>query len=125
MSIGNTVNYSIPVVGTTVGDFSRSNNTNFLESYTAAGGSYAATLTIRPSAPISTQKRFGVSAKVRPSDVDDPGTFTKGGCTVSINIDAVPGSVMTKAEICEFARYSLSTALHSNLLEDLYDGNSL
>ncbi len=125
MTIGNTINYSVPTVGTTVGDYSRSNNSMFLDSYTAAGGSYPSYLSIRPAGAISTSKRFGFSIKVKPSDADDPGTFTKGGCTVSFNIDAVPGSVMTKAEICEFARYLASIALHSNLLEDLYDGVSL
>ncbi len=125
MAIGNTINYSVPVVGTTVGDFSRSNNSSFLDAYTAAGGSYPAVLNIRPAAAISTTKRFGVSFKVKPSDVDDPGTVTKGGCTVSINIDATPGSVMTKAEVAEFVRYALSLALHANLIEDLYDGVSL
>ncbi len=125
MAIGNTINYSIPTVGTTVGDFSRSNNSSFLDAYTAAGGSYPATLAIRPATAISTRKRFGISTKVRPSDGDDPGTFTKGSASVSINMDVAPGSVMTKAEAAEFIRYSLSVLLHSNLIEDLYDGNSL
>ncbi len=125
MAIGNSINYSIPVVGTTVGDFSRSNNSTFLEAYTAASGSYPATLTIRPASSISTLKRFGVSVKVRPSDQDDPGSFTKGGCTMSVNIDATPGSIMTKAEIAEFVRHSLSLLLKADLIEDLYDGISL
>ncbi len=125
MAIGNTIDYSVPTVGTKVGDFSRSNQSSFLEAYTAATGSYPAVLVIRPAAAISTLKRFGISAKVRPSDSDDPGTVTKGGCTVSINIDATPGAVMTKAEIAEFTRYALSCMLHSNLIEDLYDGTTV
>ncbi len=125
MAVGNTINYSIPVVGTTVGDFSRSDSRSFLETYTAAGGSYPAVLSIRPAKPIATVKSFGITTRVRPSDVDDPGTVTKGNATMSININATPGSVMTKAEIAEFIRYSLSTLLHSNLIEDLYDGVSL
>ncbi len=125
MAIGNSIDFSIPTTGTKVGDFSRSNNSTFIEAYTAAGGSYPATLNIRPAQAISTLKRFGASVKVRPSDQDDPGTLTKGGCSVSINIDATPGTVMTKAEIAELVRYSLSIMLHANLIEDLYDGVTL
>ncbi len=125
MPVGNTINYSVPVVGTTVGSFDRANNNVFREDYTSAGGSYPTTFTLRAAGPISTLKRFGASAKVRPADFDDPGTLTKGGCTVSINIDASPGAVMTRAEITEFVRYSLSMMLHANLIEDLYDGVAL
>jgi len=125
MSVGNTINYSIPVVGSTVGDFARSNGNQFTESYTSAGGSYPATLSLRPAGPLARSKKFGLSVKLRPSEQDDPGTVTKGSATISVNIDAVQGSVMTKTEIVELARYCLSTALHSNLLEDLHDGVAL
>ncbi len=122
MAIGNSIDYSIPTTGTKVGDFSRSNSNSFLEAYAAGSGTYPATLTLRPAAPISTAKRFGISTKVRPSDSDDPGAITKGAVTVSINIDATPGSTMTKAEIAEFVRYTLSVMMAPNLIEDLHDG---
>jgi hypothetical protein len=122
MTVGSTINYSVPVVGTTVETFDRSTANAFRVDYTQAGGTYPAVLTIRPAGEPSTLKRFGVTGKVRPADFDDPGSLTKGGCTVNINIDAVPGSVMTRAEIIEFTRYIFSTALHANLIENLYDG---
>ncbi len=125
MSVGNSINYSIPVVGTTVGTYDRGTGNVFVEDYTSAGGSYPSTLSIRPAKPISTRKSFGISTKVRPADVDDPGTVTKGSASVSINIEAVPGTVMTRLEITEFIRYTLSIALKSSFLEDLYDGISL
>ncbi len=123
MTIGNTINYSIPAVGTTVDSFARSSTNSFLDAtYTAATGSFPATLTIRQAKQIATKKTYGLTCRIKPSDVDDPGTVTKGDCTVSLNIVATPGSIMTKAEISEFIRYTLSAALHANLLEDLYDG---
>ena len=122
MAIGNSVNYSIPVVGTTVGAFDRIDTKTFYEDYTAATGSFPASMVIRPAQSLSTTKRLGVTFKVRPSDFDNPGTVTQGSASVSINIDAVPGSIMTKAEIAEFTRYALSAMLSSTLIESLYDG---
>jgi hypothetical protein len=125
MSVGNTINYSVPVVGTTVETFDRSNGNAFYVAYTQAGGSYPATLNLRPASALSVTKKFGVSVKLKPSEQDDPGVITKGSATISFNVDAIQGSVLTKAEICELARYALSCVLHTSLLEDLYDGVSL
>jgi hypothetical protein len=70
-------------------------------------------------------KRYGLSSVIRPSDFDDPGSFSKGRASVSINVDAVIGSTVIAAELAEFVRYVLSMQLHASLLEDLANGISL
>ena len=124
MAIGNTIAYSVPVVGTTIQSFSRASDADFRLAYTSAGGSYPATLQLRRSNPLNARKACGLTVRVGPSIADDPGVLTKGSATVSININASQGSVMTAAEIAEFVRYSLSTALAPTLIESLLSGDT-
>ncbi len=126
MAVGNTINVSIPVVGTTVETYTRSNGNQFSSTaYTISSVDYPATLNVRPANALGTSRRFGISTRVRPSDQNDPGTVTKGSCAVSINVDAQIGSAMTATELAKFIRHSLSAALHSNLIEDLSNGVAL
>ncbi len=125
MAVGNTINYSIPVVGTTVGSVLRANGNSFVGTYAGFTGSYPVTLTLRPASSLLSTKRYGLSFVVKPSVNDDPGIVSKGRASVSLNIDASIGSVVTAAELAEFVRYALSQGLHSNLLEDLANGISL
>ena len=126
MAIGNTVNVSVPVVGTTTESFTRSNGNKFLcSAYTVGGSDYIATLDLRPAAPVASSKSYGLTVRLDPSIADDPGSITKGAVTCAINVSARPGSVANKAECVKLVRAALSAALASNLLEDLHDGIAL
>ncbi len=126
MAIGNTVNVSVPVVGTTTESFTRSNGNKFLcSAYTVNSVDYIATLDLRPAASVAANKSFGLTLRLDTSIGDDPGSITKGACTAVINVSARPGSVVTKAECAKLVRAALAAALQSNLIEDLYDGIAL
>lgn len=125
MAVGNTINYSIPTVGTTVGSIARSSGNQFSGTYAGFSGSYPVAMTLRPANSMALTKRYGLSSVIRPSDYDDPGSFSKGRASVSFNVDAIIGSSVTAGELAEFARYVLSMQLHSSLLEDLANGISL
>ena len=127
MAVGNTINYSIPVVGTTVSNVARINGNTFQEvGYSIGGGAYPCQVTLRPAGSNSKgNRRFGVTFIVRPNSQDDPGVITKGAVTVSVNIDTVLGSVVTTTNMASAVRHSLSVMLHSNLIEDLCNGAGL
>ena len=125
MAVGNTINYSIPVVGTTVGSLARASGNLFTGTYAGFSGSYPVSMTLRPANSMALSKRYGLSSVIRPSDYDDPGSFSKGRASVSINVDAVVGSSVIASELSEFVRYVLSMQLHSSLIEDLANGISL
>ena len=126
MTVGKTIAYSVPVVGTTIASLTRSSGNNFLkDTYGMGSGSYPAVLSLRPASSQSTRRRFGVSFTVRPDANDDPGTLTLGSCTVSVNIDAKLGSDVTTSTLAAAVRHSVATLLHSNLIEDLSNGVSL
>lgn len=127
MAVGNTINYSIPVVGSTVASFARSDGNQFLKTDYAIGGSpYPATFTIRPSSTAVTNKRrFGVTFVTKPSASDNPGSLTLGTVTVSVNIDAVLGSAVTTTNLAAAVRHALAATLHSALIEDLSQGTAL
>ncbi len=124
MAVGSTINFSIPVVGTTVSAFTRVAGNIFTAAMTLTS-SWTASLVIRAAGVQTTNARFGLVMRIKPSDNDDPGTLTKGNVTVSINIDAQKGTEITSANLAKAVRYALSTALHSNLIEDLSNGQSL
>ncbi len=126
MAVGNTINVSVPAVGTTVESFTRSNGNTFIcSAFTIGGTDYTANLNLRPAQAFAAKKSFGLTARISPSFADDPGTRTKGAVTVAVNISWADGSVMTTAEMSKFVKNSMSAFLHSNLIEDLSSGIAL
>ncbi len=125
MAIGNSIDYSIPTVGTTVGTVNRSTGNTFTGTYVGVSGDHTAILSVRPASPNARNRQFGITMRVDPSLADDPGVQTKGACTVAINISTKLGTTMTAAEVAEFTRKTLSAALKANLIEDLCAGTSL
>ncbi len=126
MAVGNTINISVPVVGTTVESFTRTSNNTFLAAaYTVGSTDLLATLSLRPATTLASNKSYGLTMRVDASIADDPGTLTKGACTVSINVQCKPGTLMTKSAIAAAVRHSLSSMLHASLIEDLHDGIAL
>ena len=126
MSVGNTINYSVPVVGTTVAALTRSQGNTFLQTaYSIGGSTFPATLVLRPSSSQAARRRFGATFLVRPDVTDSPGILTQGSLTVSLNIDSKFGSIVDDGDRSTAIRHFLSTLLHSNLLEDLGQGISL
>lgn len=123
MAVGNSINYSIPVVGSTVATFARAEGNVFtLSTYSVGGGSYPAKFVIRGVNNAAKRKRFGITFQTTPSSLDDPGSLTKGSATVSVNIDALMGSIIDNGDLANVIRHSLSMSLHSNLFEDLMTG---
>ncbi len=124
--IGNTVNVSVPTVGTTTESYVRSSGNQFLTTaYTIGAADYTATLTLRPAGSFSSTRSFGYTTRIAPSSLDDPGTLTKGGLTVAINVSWANGAVVSQSEMAKFVRYSLSAMLHASLIEDLSLGTAL
>ena len=126
MAVGNTINVSVPVVGTTTESFTRSNGNSFITSaYTVNSVDYIATLDLRSAKSVANSKSFGITMRLDPSIADDPGSVTKGAVSCTINVATRPGSVVSKTEMAKFVRATLSAMLHSNLIEDLNDGIAL
>ena len=123
MAIGATINLSIPVTGTTVDSLTKSREGIYVGGYTLSSVDWPNMFVVRPATVLSTRKRFGATYKINPSLNDDPGTASKGSVSVSINIDAVVGSVITSAELANQVRYALSAFLSSTLVETLRDGS--
>ncbi len=126
MAVGNSINYSVPVVGTTVGTMTRIQGSTFSHSaYSIASNTYPITVTLRSAGIQSKRRRFGATIVLRPDVNDDPGVLTKGSVSVSVNIDTSIGSVVSITNLPAVVRHALSTLLHSNLIEDLSQGTSL
>lgn len=119
MTIGSSINYSVPTTGTTVGTMQKVLEGIFSDGITIGSTDYPAMLSLRPAQVISKRKRFGATYRVSPSTLDDPGSLTKGSLSVSVNIDATVGSVLTEAEIVTQVKYALSTLLAANIISDL------
>lgn len=123
MSIGATVNISIPVTGTTVDSLAKTRDGLYVGDFSLGGNLYPNMLVYRTANVLTNRKRFGATYKISPSMNDDPGSISKGTVSVSINIDAVVGSVITSAELANQVRYALSAFLASTVVETLRDGS--
>jgi len=125
MAIGSTINVSIPVVGTTVETFDKVRDGLYSNAMTIASTDYPATIAIRPTGNIlDPRKRTGLTYKVSPSKNDEPIASAKGSLSVSINIDATTGTVITTAELAKQVRFALSAMLASTLVETLVAGSN-
>ena len=126
MAIGNTIDVSVPTVGTTVESFTRSTgNTFYTGSYTIGGSDYPATISLRSADPFGSSRQFGGTMRLNLAYADDPGTLTKGAVTVSLNVQCRPGTVLGKSQIAAAVRHQLSAFLKAGLIEDLYEGVAL
>ncbi len=125
MAIGSSIAYSIPVVGTTVDSFLRMTNTSFVDSITIGGVDVPLELMLRQASTMSNRKTFGLTYRIGANLQDDPGALTKGRASISVSVDAVPGSVLTATEVAKHTRYAVSTVLASTLIESLYNGSYL
>jgi hypothetical protein len=123
MSIGTTIVYSTPVVGTTSGTLSLANTGVYQEVQETGDVDVPIRLTLRASDGVGTRRSFGATWKFDPSSTDAPGSQSKGGLTVSLNVNARLGSVMTSSETCEEIRQFMAAMLKSGLLEDLLAGS--
>ena len=123
MSIGSTVNYSIPVVGSTVDTLAKAKESLFTDTITVSGTAVPLTLQLRAASLAGIQRRFGAVWKYNPAMLDSAGAVTHGRITVSINVDATLGSEITDTALANQVRYALSTFLASTLIESLRDGS--
>jgi hypothetical protein len=123
MSIGSTINTSLPAVGTTVNALAKAKQGVFSIPLTVSSEIAPVVLTLRASNLGNFNfKAIGLTYKYNPSINDSPNDAGSGNVTCSINVNARVGAVMTKAEILNHIRYALSSALKTDLLEALYDG---
>jgi len=124
MAIGSSINTSIPVIGTTVDTLAKSRQGLFQGKTTISSVDFPTALSLRPAgSALYNRRRFGVTYQVKPADTDTPVTSDKGSLTVSVNIDAVVGSVISNAELAKQVRYALSAVLASTLVEQLSTGS--
>ena len=123
MTIGATVNYSVPVVGSTVASFDKSKEGLFVEQISVSGTNVPMRLELRTSPLSSLHRRFGAALKFSPEVLDVAGIASKGRITASLNVDAYLGSAVDDTNLALYTRYFLSTLLASTLLENLRDGS--
>lgn len=123
MSIGATINFSIPTVGTTVDTLNKIRESLFRDTISVGGVDVPVTLQLRASGQGTLQRRFGGVWKFSPYVLDAPSLTTKGRITVSINVDAQLGTEITDAKLADHVRYALSTFLKATLIESLRDGD--
>jgi hypothetical protein len=123
MSIGSTITYSIPVVGTTVDTLARAKESLFTDPIAVGGVDVPVTLQLRAASLAGIQRRFGAVWKFNPAMLDSASAVTNGRITVSVNIDATRGVVITDTVLANHVRYALSTLLASTLIEGLRDGS--
>lgn len=122
MAIGSSINVSLPSVGTTVHTLAKAILSRFTKTLTVSSEEAPIDLRLRAAAIGQRTKAFGLTYKYDPSINDSGSDAGSGAVTCSINVNARPGAVLTKAEIANHIRYALSAALKANLIEDLYDG---
>lgn len=123
MSIGSTINYSLPAVGTTVGTLSKAASGEYLLTQETGDVDVPIQVKLRRASVNSTKRRCGVTWRFRPNVLDVGSAITKGSIAVAINVDADLGSTMTRAEVLNHIRYAMSVALKTDCLETLLDGS--
>lgn len=123
MTIGSTINFSIPVVGTTVDTLNKFRESLFSVPIDVGGVDVPIVVQLRAANIQGFQKRFGATWKYNPGVLDASSAVTKGRISVSVNVDATLGSEIDHDELVLHVRYALSTLLASSLLEDLRDGS--
>lgn len=124
MAIGSSINVSVPTVGTTVESLAKARDAFFTGNMTISSNDYPFTLSLRPAGtPTSNRRRFGATYKVSPADSDAPAVSSKGSCTVSVNIDANIGTVITAAELENQVLYALSAMLSTDVIGNLLAGS--
>jgi len=124
MAIGSSINTSIPTIGTTVDTLTKSRQGFYQGKTTITSVDFPTALSLRPAgSAMFNRRRFGATYQVKPADTVSPVTSDKGSLTVSVNIDATVGSVITNAELAKQVRYALSALLASTLVEQLSTGS--
>lgn len=122
MAIGTPINESLPTTGTTVHALVKAKAGVYLKTLTVSSEDAPIVLTLRASNPGSNFKSFGMTHKYNPSINDSPNDAKSGQITLSINVNASVGAVLTRAEVLNHIRYGLAAALKTDLLETLFDG---
>lgn len=123
MAIGTPINVSLPTVGTTVHALAKALAGKYSKTVTVSSEDAQIVLTLRAAPMTSRFKSLGATYKYDPSINDSPNDARSGSVTVSVNVNASVGAVLTRAEILNHIRYALSAALKTDLLETLYDGS--
>ena len=125
MTIGSSINYSVPVVGTTVSSVAKAVEGLFTKAI-AQGGSLPDVLMsvkLRPAGINAQRRLFGLSLGYNPGINDQQVTSASGRVSVSINVDAVLGTVITPTLVETYSQYALSMMLASTLIPTLRDGS--
>lgn len=123
MSIGSTVNVSIPVVGTTVHTLDQTKLGQYAKPITVSTEIAPIVLNLRASPVGTNNKALGLSYSYNPGINDSPNDAVSGRISLQINVTARVGALLTRAEILNHIRYALAGALKTDLLEALYDGS--
>lgn len=123
MAIGSTINESIATAGTTVHALAKAKEALFTKTLTVNSETAPIVVTLRPADPASIHKSFGMTHKYNPSINDSPNDARSGQVTITINVTAQVGAVLTRAEILNHLRYALSAANLTGLPEELIDGS--
>jgi len=123
MAIGATINYSIPVVGSTVDTLNKVKESLWTDSISVGGVDVPVTLQLRAASLASFNRRYSAVWKFNPSVLDAAGASTKGRITISVNVDSTLGTEITASAHANQVRWALSTLLAATLIESLRDGS--
>lgn len=122
MTIGTSIDYSTPVVGTTTGTLSLADTGVFQHVQETGDVDVPIRLVLRASEGTGPRRTFGATWRFDPSSTDAPGSQTKGSVSVTLNVTTRLGTVITASECTEEIRQFFAAMLKTGLLEDLLAG---
>lgn len=123
MPIGSTLNESIATSGTTTHALSKARDGMYTKTLTVNSEPAPIVVTLRPADPASIHRSFGMTHKYNPSINDSPNDARSGQVTITINVTAQLGAVLTSTEVLNHLRYALSAANLAGVPEALIDGS--
>lgn len=123
MAIGTSIVDSVPAVGTTVHTLDKFQAGIYCAEIETGDVDTLIRLELRPSSIGSTTRKIGSSWKFNPASTDAPGSQTKGRVTITLNVDAALGTVVTRAALLNHIRWHMGALLKATLLEALVDGS--
>ncbi len=124
MSIGSTIAYSVPAVGTTVASLSKAKDGVYSLTVETGDVDVPILLTLRPATVTSLNRKLGASWQFRPNVLDTGDALTNGRVSVSFNVDGMLGSNVTRTALLNHIRWFFGALLQTNLLEALVDGGT-
>lgn len=128
MALGSTIDYSVPVVGTTVNSVTLVKSGEFSDGdyFTDTNGNDVPfTVRFRPGSTGSSGGGFGLTGTFNPSVYNQALGADQGKVTVTINCNYRNGVSVDKDVVEEIVHYAFSCLLKATAIRGLIDGSNL